>query len=71
MKLADAKPGDLLLDAGGAVWLRGKHAARCLNDPDDKLDGDYSSFGADAMAIEKCEQFGPFVRLAPEEAAEW
>ena len=65
MKLADAKPGDILQDVSGAVWLRGVNAARCLNDPDDKHDGDCSSFGADAMVVEQSEQFGPFVRLVP------
>lgn len=66
MKLADAKPGDILQDAIGAVWLRGTKAARCLHDPDGKHDGDCSSFGADPMVIEEAEQFGPFVRLVPE-----
>ena len=69
MKLADAKPGDILQDRDGAVWLRGKEAARCLNDPDDKRDGDCQSFGADPMVIEEADQFGPFVRLVPEKEA--
>ena len=66
MKLADGEPGDILQDVSGAVWLRGREAARCLNDPDDKRDGDCQSLGADPMVIEEAEQFGPFVRLVPE-----
>lgn len=69
MKLADARPGDILQDESGAVWLRGTEAARCLNDPADKRNGDCNSAGADAMAIEEAEPFGPFVRLVPETEA--
>jgi len=71
MKLADAKPGDFLLDVGGALWLRGIEAATCFHDPADKRTGDQGSLAADAMAIEEAERFGPFVRMVPEEAAEW
>ena len=70
MRLADGKPGDIMQDASGAVWLRGREAARCLNDPGDKRDGDCSGLGADAMVIEEAEQFGPFVRLVPEKEAQ-
>lgn len=65
MKLADGKPGDVMQDAGGAVWLRGTDAAVCLHDPADRRSGDHSSLAADPMAIEEAEKFGPFVRLVP------
>ena len=70
MKLADGKPGDLLQDRDGGVWLRGKEMAVCLHDPADERGGDHSSLAADPFDIEYAERFGPFVRLVPEKEQE-
>lgn len=67
MRIQDAKPGDILQDRDGAVWLRGKEMAVCLHDPADKRTGDHESLAADPFAIEYAEKFGPFVRLVPEQ----
>lgn len=66
MKLADANPGDFLVDATGGIWLRGRELAVCLHDPADKRTGDNSTLAADPFDVEYAEGFGPFVRLVPE-----
>ena len=33
MRIQDAKPGDVLRDKDGAVWLRGEAFARAIYDP--------------------------------------
>lgn len=73
MKLADAKPGDILQDRDGAVWLKGEHRARCIYEPMNPADtGDNASPPAESIRNPaQVEMYGPFVRLVPEEAAEW
>lgn len=73
MKIQDAKPGDVLRDRDGALWLKGEHRARCIYDPANSADtGDSVSPHAESIRDSaQVEQFGPFVRLVPEEAAEW
>jgi len=70
VKIQDAKPGDVLRDKDGALWLRGKKNARVLDDPTENSSGD-STFEADPVTLDHCEQFGPFVRLVPEEESQW
>lgn len=69
MKIQDAKPGDVLADADGALWLVGKTMARCILDDDDR-DGDRKTYGADPLVIAAAEKFGPFTRLVPEKEQE-
>ena len=73
MRIQDAKPGDVLRDRDGALWLKGVARARCIYDPSNPLDtGDTVSPHAESIRDPaQVEQFGPFVRLVPEEAAEW
>lgn len=68
MKIADAKPGDVLRDAQGAKWLVSRRTARCIYDPRDLLDeGD--DVGA-PMPLDSADRFGPFTRLVPEREGE-
>lgn len=72
MKIQDAKPGDVLRDKNGAMWLRGIVMARCVHDPVTDMDGDgvgsvmMTATPFDALSVSTCEQFGPFTRLVPE-----
>ena len=69
MKLADAKPGDILQDRDGDTWVRmAGNFAICIvqhGEPEFELRR------SDARRLESAELCGPFVRLVPEEAAEW
>ena len=69
MRIQDAKPGDVLADADGALWLVGKTKARCILD-DREQDGDRMTYGADPLTIATAEKFGPFTRLVPEKEQE-
>ncbi len=67
MRIIDAKPGDVLQDAEGALWLVGKTHARCIHDPSGSCPtGDAESFGYLPTVMVEAEGFGPFVRLVPE-----
>ena len=64
MRIQDAKPGDVLVDAGGAKWMRSKSGAWCLFDPSDESeDGEEPAFFSNSL---HAESFGPFTRLVPE-----
>lgn len=65
MKLADAKPGDILQDRDGDTWARGERMARCLFEAADDS-GDFRAAPTHPIAISSAEKFGPFTRLAPE-----
>jgi hypothetical protein len=69
MKLEDAKPGDVLQDRDGAVWVNAQREIwACIFDPaNPRFDSDGDALWSAADA----EKFGPFVRLVPEEASEW
>ena len=68
MKLADAKPGDVLADKDGALWLKGEHRARCIYEPANPEDtGDHPSPPAESIRNPaQVEIYGPFVRIVPE-----
>jgi hypothetical protein len=65
MTMAEAKPGDVLVDRDGALWLVGKRRARVMNDPTEGADGD-APFESSPVLLAKAEQFGPFARMVPE-----
>ena len=66
MRISDAKPGDVLRDKDGALWVRGKKHALCLFEPRDGDSGDKDNMGGEPVRLKETEQFGPFVRLVPE-----
>lgn len=68
MNIKDAKPGDVLADKDGAIWLRGVKRARVLLDAEDAHCGDKGSDYADAMDIGGAEKFGPFTIIYPQAA---
>ena len=65
MKIQDAKPGDVLRDKGGALWLRGERRARLLMSEDET--GDMVLLGAYPRTFDMVEFYGPFTRLVPEQ----
>ena len=67
MKLADAKPGDILRDKDGDVWVVESGYVACVVERGRAYLGD----GDCRWAAHAAEHFGPFARLVPEEAAEW
>ena len=68
MKLADAKPGDILQDRDGAVWLIGKSKARCIYNPETEPGGDSHAVEdpAEAILLLEVAKWGPFTRLVSE-----
>lgn len=70
MKIQDAKPGDVLRDKDGAVWLRGEAFARAIYDPSSEPaseidDGEFECSAA--WGLFAAEKYGPFTRLVPEQ----
>lgn len=62
MKIADAKPGDVLRDRDGDVWVRSARRALLVYS-----DGDGEGETAAPMDPEQADRvWGPFVRLVPE-----
>ena len=62
MRIQDAKPGDVLRDKDGALWLVGKDGARCIYEPGVDLSGDEG--GVEFGGV---NHYGPFTRLVPEQ----
>lgn len=62
MKLADAKPGDVLWDKDGDVWMVEVGFAACV------VEGGraYLGEGDCRWSARDAEKFGPFTRLVPE-----
>ena len=56
MLISDAKPGDILQDRDGAVWLIGKAKARCIYNPE-------SEPGGDCNAVEDAAEAIPFLEV--------
>ena len=69
MKLADAKPGDILQDRDGAVWLIGKSKALCIYNPETEPGGESHAVedAAEAILLLEVERWGPFTRIVPEQ----
>lgn len=68
MRIQDAKPGDILQDRDGAVWVNAQREIwACIFDPAAPR---FDSDGDGLWSAADAENFGPFVRLVPEEAAE-
>ena len=64
MKLADGKPGDILQDRDGAVWVNAQREIwACIFDP--SAPG-FDSEGDGLWLMDAAEKFGPFTRLVPE-----
>ena len=70
MRIQDAKPGDVIKDKDGALWLKGEHRARCIYDPSDPEDtGDKDSKPAESIRRSaQVNLYGPFTRMVPEVA---
>ena len=66
MKLEEAKPGDILQDRDGAVWLVGRNGARCMYDPTVDTGEDDDAFNFTPATFGHVAKFGPFTRLVPE-----
>jgi len=62
MKLADAKPGDVLRDKDGDVWMVEVGFVACV------VEGGraYLGEGGCRWSARDAEKFGPFTRLVPE-----
>jgi hypothetical protein len=70
MRLEDAKPGEVLQDANGEIWVRTARGAVCVFNPKDRDDMEASPGGrlegAGVFSLESKECCGPFTRLVPE-----
>jgi len=68
VRIQDARPGDVLRDKGGALWLKGKRRSRCIYDPCDPEDtGDNDSKPAESIRRSAhVNLYAPFTRLVPE-----
>lgn len=65
MKIQDAKPGDVLRDKDGDVWVVfGAHSAVCVVQEGGPQ---WGLMGSDSMSAKRAEAFGPFTRLVPEQ----
>lgn len=69
MKLADAKPGDILQDRDGDVWVRTSHGAAVLFKSQGSDEHEASKWDLSPDPYESPERFGPFTRLVPEKEA--
>ena len=61
--MQDARPGTLLVDRDGAIWLRGTRRTRCIAGADDMVTGD-GRWVAGAY-IDAVERYGPFTVIFP------
>lgn len=62
--MQDARPGTLLLDRDGAIWLRGSNRARCLAGAEEMVTGDGRWSGG--AYVDATERYGPFTVLYPQ-----
>lgn len=74
MKIQDAKPGDVLRDRSGSLWLvepaawlvDGVAAARIAELRSPSVGGGSYAVGPTRIPVARAEEHGPFVRLVSE-----